>query len=117
MERRRSVRFEVRLTCRLRIAGESEVLSGMTLNVSCAGALITIADADGNSLPQSGDPVKVELLLPPHRAFGQRCIACDGVAVRVNPDAHAGVLAVQFEHVAFKQAEPESMPAASTAVM
>src|ERR1700691_5374927 len=85
MERRRGVRYEMQLSCRLKRRGTYEMLDAMTLNLGRLGALVVTGSSnyiDSKAMPQPGDPIKLEVVLPTHRNFGQRCLACDAVAVR-----------------------------------
>jgi hypothetical protein len=119
MDQDRNVRHEIQLNCRLRAADQRETWSGMTINVSREGAIIAIRDfGAGSSVPRPGDPVKVELLLPPHPVFGQRCLACEGIASRVKHADPEIILEVQFEQMMFKKVEPAADPVmVSSAVM
>lgn len=103
MERRRDLRFEIRLTCRLQRLGETQNVEATTLNMSRSGALVFLArDHQGDALPQPGDAVLAEVPLPAHRLYEQRCFACKGTAVRVDEGEEGWVVAVQFDHIEFR---------------
>jgi hypothetical protein len=106
MERRRNLRFESQLECRLRRVGGLKSLEGTTINVSRSGALILIQTGqlrDSSAMPQPGDRLQVELLLPAHDGFGRRCLSCTAIAVRSNWKGSNGVVAVQFNQVGIRK--------------
>ena len=118
MERRRSVRYEIRLACRLRMGNQHEGINGMTLNLGCTGALVAVPDArSANGFLGPGDPIKVAIFLPPNPVFGQRALDCEGKVVRLHAEDSTPVVAIQFEQVAFKKVEPGPKAAVSMAVM
>jgi len=102
MERRRGVRYEIELGCRLTRRGGHETIEATTQNLSRVGALV-ITDAttytDPQVTPRVGDLVQIEVVLPANRDFGQRCLACEAIAVRVTAENGGLVLALQFERV------------------
>jgi len=102
MERRRGVRFEIQLTCRLKRLGATEMVDATTLNLGRMGALIrTVAPPadDTKAMPQAGETVQLEVLLPANRQFGQRCLACQAIALRSATEDGKSVIALQFHRL------------------
>ena len=80
------------------------MVDATTLNLGRLGALVVSASNHyASSIPQPGDPVDLEVLLPPHRQFGQRCLACEAVAVRSTKDGERWLIALQFERVEIRK--------------
>jgi c-di-GMP-binding flagellar brake protein YcgR len=107
MERRRDLRFDISLKCRVRREGQTQAIEGTTLNLSRSGALIRI---NGGASLEAGDVVVTEVPLPPHRLFNQRCLACKGVAVRAFEQERGWLVAVQFDHLEFRPLENGAAP-------
>lgn len=118
MEVRNSRRFSIQLACRIRRGGIPEVIRGTTLDISYVGALIQMeSDGDTALVPAPGEIVKLEVLLPANRIFGQRCLACEAVALRVTQREGVPALAVRFRQVEIRSTEEAVGRMASTAVM
>jgi hypothetical protein len=118
MERRRDLRFEIQLRCRVQPIGGQHFIEGLTLNLSRSGALIRVKpDGHPAVLPQPGDALWAEVPLPAHRQFKQRCLACKAVAVRSSEEKDGWVVALRFERVQFGVAQRAQMPEDSLAVM
>jgi hypothetical protein len=102
MERRRDLRFEIRLKGHVQLAGMG-VVDASTINLSRSVALILISPVDGAaSMPQSGEALRAEFLLPANRMFEQRCLSCKAVAVRTWEDGQKWVVALQFQQIEFR---------------
>jgi len=95
------------------------MIDGTTLNLGRLGALVATArDYDASDLvPQPGDTVQLEIALPVHRNFGQRCLACDAVAVRATNGGTGFLVALQFERVEIRSLFAESAAAGRMGVM
>ena len=118
MERRRDLRFEIQLKCRVQPLGGQQFIDGMTLNLSRSGALIrVIPNGHPAVIPQPGDALWAEVPLPAHRQFKQRCLACKAVAVRTSEEKEGWVVAIRFERIQFATAQPAHMLEDSLAVM
>jgi len=118
MERRRGVRFDIQLICRLKRGGAHEMVDATTLNLGRLGALVATPSSNyPNSIPQPGDSVNLEVLLPAHRQFGQRCLACEAVAVRATNEGGRCLIALQFERLEIRKVESHSAAAGRLAVM
>jgi len=58
-----------------------------TDNISRSGILIAWRGADpGLPMPRMGQILTVEIELPANHGFGQKCIHCQGLVMRVTPD-------------------------------
>ncbi len=118
MERRRDLRFEIQLRCRVQPIGGQHFIEGLTLNLSRSGALILVMPNGHSGLvPQPGDALWAEVPLPAHRQFKQRCLACKAVAVRTSEEKEGWVVALRFERVQFAVAQRAGLPEDSLAVM
>src|SRR5271165_3000151 len=64
MERRRDLRFEIQLRCRVQPIGGQHFIEGMTVNLSRSGALIRmIPNGHPALVPQPGDALWAEVPL------------------------------------------------------
>jgi hypothetical protein len=118
MERRRGVRFEIQLSCRFKRRGTYEMLDAMTINVGRLGALVITGGSsylDSQAIPQPGDPIQLEvaLPLPVHGSFGQRCLACEALAVRATTEEGRCIVALQFERIEIRNLLSRSVAAGS----
>jgi hypothetical protein len=114
------VRFEIQLTCRLKRGGAYEMVEATTLNLGRLGALVatdTSSYMDSKSIPQPGDPVNLEVLLPAHRQFGQRCLACEAVTVRATTEGSQSLIALQFARVEIRKVLTQTSEVSRLAVM
>ncbi len=118
MERRRDLRFEIQVRCRVQPLGGQHFIEGMTVNLSRSGALIRVTPNGHPALvPQPGDALWAEVPLPANRQFKQRCLACKAVAVRASEEKEGWVVALRFERVQFATPQPARTPEDSLAVM
>jgi hypothetical protein len=82
------------------------MLDATTLNLGRTGALIVTGGSgylDSRAIPQPGDPMRLEVALPAHTGFGQRCLACEAVAVRATTQEGRYLVALQFERIEIKR--------------
>jgi len=61
--------------------------------------------------------VSLEVLLPAHQQFGQRCLSCDAIAVRAKHEDGKSLIALQFERVEIRKVAGVAVSAAPLAVM
>jgi PilZ domain len=114
MERRRGVRFEIQLSCRFKRRGAREMLDATTLNLGRLGALVAAGGpdyVDAKTIPEPGDPVQLELVLPAHSLFGQRCLACEAIAVRSTTEDGRRLVALQFHRIEIRRVLARSVAA------
>jgi hypothetical protein len=82
MDRRKTSRVDLRLTCRIVNQGlVSENSGGTTENISRNGLLLRWTRPV--PVPQTGAALRVELELPSEGMFAPRVIRCDSTVVRV----------------------------------
>ncbi len=94
------------------------MLDATTLNLGRLGALVIAPAApDSEAIPQPGDAVNLEILLPAHQQFGKRCLSCDAVTVRASSESGGCYIALQFERVEIRKVPATRPAAASVAVM
>ncbi len=92
----------MQLSCRLKWRGSYETVDATTLNLGRLGALVMTGNSkhlDAKLIPRLGDSVQLEVALPAHQNFGQRCLSCDAIAVRCANLDGSCVVALQFERV------------------
>lgn len=112
------MRFDIHLTCRLKRGGAHEMVDATTLNLGRLGALVAIGSFTyANSIPEPGDPVNLEVLLPAHHQFGQRCLACEAIAVRATNESNRYLVALQFERIEIRKVLGQVVTAGPIAVM
>ena len=100
INRRENPRIEIRLRCHV-TSPAVWLRAGMnTENISRTGILIGWRSLDTNlPLPAPGQIITVEIELPAHHGFGQKCIHCQGLVMRVagnDPDCPKVALRVNY---------------------
>ncbi len=97
---RRGLRYEVRLPCQVFSPLRAfENLSGVTLNMSRSGVLLTLEQTDPPSrLPVVGQVARIVLELP-RSTHERRCVECRGRVVRVDKDSTS--VAFEFRRFQF----------------
>lgn len=94
------------------------MVDATTVNLGRLGALVATPCAGyEDALPQPGDTVKLEVLLPAHRQFGQRCLACEAMTVRSTCDGGRCLIALRFERVEIRKVAVRAAAPAPMAVM
>jgi hypothetical protein len=85
INRRESPRMEIRLRCHVTSPALWTPGSMYTENISRSGLLIAWR-GDGGPLPPPalGQILSVEIELPAHHGFGQKCIHCQGTVARIS---------------------------------
>jgi hypothetical protein len=74
-----------------------------TENISRTGMLLAwAADYGAVALPDPGQMVTVEVELPAHHGFGQKCIHCQGTVARVDGGDSAPRVAVDLNYMKFR---------------
>jgi PilZ domain-containing protein len=96
INRRESPRIEIKLRCHVTSPALWLRNALHTENISRGGLLIAWRwDANEPATPRVGGIMTVEIELPAHHGFGQKCIHCQGTVVRVstpeNGIAHVGL--------------------------
>jgi len=75
-----------------------------TENISRSGILIAWRMPDGNqALPSIGQIITVEIELPANHGFGQKCIHCQGLVIRLShQDADCPRVALRVNYMDFR---------------
>ncbi len=84
INRRESPRIEIKLRCHV-TSPALWVRSAMyTENISRSGLLVAWrGEGSALPLPSVGQIITIEIELPVHHGFGQKCIHCQGTVVRI----------------------------------
>jgi len=104
INRRESPRIEIKLRCHVTSPALWLRHALYTENISRGGLLIAWRfDANEPILPRAGQIMTVEIELPAHHGFGQKCIHCQGTVVRVAaPDAGLARIALSVNYMDFR---------------
>lgn len=105
INRRRSPRLEIKLRCHV-TAPALWVNSAMyTENISRSGLLMVWRGEGANApVPALGQMVTVEVELPAHHGFGQKCIHVQGSVIRVTMGQQdAPRVALQINYMDFRE--------------
>jgi hypothetical protein len=85
INRRESPRVDIKLRCHVTSPAVWLRNATSTENISRSGLLIAWGPADSRgSLPRVGQIITVEIELPAHHGFGQKCIHCQGTVPLAN---------------------------------
>lgn len=86
INRRESPRIEIKLRCHVTSPALWMHAEMYTENISRSGVLIAWQGLDrALPLPAMGQILTVEIELPANHGFGQKCIHCQGLVMRVTP--------------------------------
>ena len=108
INRRENPRVEIKLRCHVTAPSPWAQSAAHTENISRNGLLIAWRNAEmpavGN--PRVGQLLTVQIELPAHHGFGQKCIHCQGTVVRVaTPEATAVRVALSLNYMDFRSYE------------
>ena len=88
INRRESLRIEIKLRCHVSSPALWMESAMHTENISRSGVLIAWRGVDGElPIPSMGQIVTVEIELPANHGFGQKCIHCQGTVMRITNSA------------------------------
>lgn len=74
-----------------------------TENISRSGLLVAWrGEGSALPLPSVGQIITIEVELPVHHGFGQKCIHCQGTVVRINQDPEAPRVALRVNYMDFR---------------
>jgi PilZ domain len=101
--RRESPRIDIKLRCHI-TSPALENAAVYTENISRSGLLIGWNGGEPIAvLPAIGQIVTVEIELPAHHGFGQKCIHCQGTVIRVaQPGADGAYVALRVNYMDFR---------------
>ena len=104
MNRRHNPRVEVRLACRVEQRGMRLPVSMTTENMSRGGLLLRWETSALAPLPRVGDLLTIEVELPAHHGFEQKCIHCQAAVVRVGGGEFGGAprVALSIQYMDFR---------------
>ena len=103
INRRESPRIEIKLRCHVTSPALWVRDALQTENISRGGILITWQAAEAQAVPpRIGQILTVEVELPTHHGFGQKCIHCQGTVVRITPTAEGALLALTVNYMDFR---------------
>ena len=102
--RRESPRIEIKLRCHITSPALCAQSAAFTENISRSGVLIGWRGEDPTSaVPALGQTVTVEIELPAHHGFGQKCINCQGAVIRLTRPEPAWMhLALRVNYMDFR---------------
>ena len=89
--RRESPRIDIKLRCHITSPALWAQTAVYTYNISRNGVLIGWRDGNTAAGPVVGQLLTVEIELPAHHDFGQKCIHCQGMVLRVAQPEVAGM--------------------------
>jgi hypothetical protein len=104
INRRESPRIEIKLRCLVSSPALWSVCAVHTENISRSGILVAWRAAEGVlALPSAGQIITLDIELPAHHGFGQRCIHCQGTVLRVwQPEHDCPRVALQINYMDFR---------------
>ena len=104
INRRESLRIEVKLRCHVSSPALWMQTAMYTENISRSGVLIAWRGADTQlPIPSIGQIVTVEIELPANHGFGQKCIHCQGTVMRITNSAeHFPLIALHVNYMDFR---------------
>ncbi len=91
INRRENPRIEIKLRCHITSPALWPRDAMYTENISRTGVLIAWCAEDPQAVaPRPGQIMTVEIELPAHHGFGQKCIHCQGTIMRVAAAENGG---------------------------
>jgi PilZ domain len=91
INRRESPRIDIKLRCHVTSPAVWMKAEMYTENISRSGILIAWRGIDSQlPMPGTGQILTVEIELPANHGFGQKCIHCQGLVMRVLPQSGEG---------------------------
>src|ERR1051325_8418818 len=104
INRRESPRIEIKLRCHVTSPAVWLQADMHTENISRSGILISWRADDANGvLPALGQILTVEVELPANHGFGQKCIHCQGLVMRISQNDPEGPrIALRVNYMDFR---------------
>lgn len=95
--------MEIKLRCHVTSPALWAQSAIYTENISRSGVLIGWRGADAAVWPTMGQILTVEIELPAHHGFGQKCIHCQGTVTRVTAPEQDGMhVALRVNYMDFR---------------
>jgi hypothetical protein len=113
INRRVNPRVEIKLRCHVTSPVFWLGCPMRTENINRGGLLIAWRDEDDEygSMPRLGQILTVEVELPAHHCFGQKCMRCQGTVVRVNhPETERALVALNLSYIDFRSFQNRCHP-------
>jgi hypothetical protein len=103
INRRESPRIDINLRCHVASPALWMQSSMYTENISRSGVLVAWRGADNTiPVPAFGQIITVEIELPAHHGFGQKCIHCQGTVARVMTNEDFSRVALRVNYMDFR---------------
>jgi c-di-GMP-binding flagellar brake protein YcgR len=104
INRRESLRIDIKLRCHVSSPALWMRSAMYTENISRSGVLIAWRGADAElPLPSIGQIITVEIELPANHGFGQKCIHCQGTVMRISNSAEQyPLIALRVNYMDFR---------------
>lgn len=103
INRRESPRIEIKLRCHVTSPALWIRSALYTENISRSGLLVAWrGEGSALPLPSTGQIVTIEIELPVHHGFGQKCIHCQGTVIRILQDTENPLVALRVNYMDFR---------------
>jgi len=104
INKRDSPRLDIQLPCHVKFPGIWAQCAMNTENISRGGILIAWHGGDVvHPLPSIGQLLTIDIELPEHHGFGQKCIHCQGTVLRIwQPEQEHPRVALRINYIDFR---------------
>src|SRR4051812_15527611 len=103
INRRESPRIEIKLRCHVTSPALWIRSALYTENISRSGLLVAWrGEGSALPLPATGQIITIEIELPVHHGFGQKCIHCQGTVIRILQDSECPRVALRVNYMDFR---------------
>ncbi len=103
INRRESPRIEIKLRCHVTSPALWIRSALYTENISRSGLLVAWrGEGSALPLPSTGQIITIEIELPVHHGFGQKCIHCQGTVIRILQDPECPQVALRVNYMDFR---------------
>ena len=103
INRRESPRIDIKLRCHVTSPALWVRSALYTENISRSGLLVAWrGEGSALPLPSSGQIITIEIELPVHHGFGQKCIHCQGTVIRIMQDPEGPRVALRVNYMDFR---------------
>jgi hypothetical protein len=103
INRRESPRIDIQLRCHVTSPALWIRSALYTENISRSGLLVAWrGEGSALPLPANGQIITIEIELPVHHGFGQKCIHCQGTVIRILQDSDSPRVALRVNYMDFR---------------
>jgi hypothetical protein len=103
INRRESPRIDIQLRCHVTSPALWIRSALFTENISRSGLLVAWrGEGSALPLPSTGQIITIEIELPVHHGFGQKCIHCQGTVIRILQDSENPRVALRVNYMDFR---------------